>query len=430
MKLLVVSWGDFERWKETKYRFGGKTSVGPSTLPILQKVIEPDWTVIILSDTLGRDFSSLEALREDVRGRAKDFLDRIGAGREVDLIIAPGIGHFSHGTFLGSAMDAYNYILWRLSHIIPPSGNLEVHFDSTHGLNYITLLAYRALKELLGIAAIANEVRFTAYNSDPYVPGITKELTINVIEKTHISPVPLDRPVPGPSGLIKPFKKSLSGKEINQLLESRNLGKRTSEVKTWLDAWIGSVFFGLPLLFLEEFGKAERVEGIIEDVEYLWNSKIDVFPYQVKRNVSFGDGFSTLVKALFQLKALERFKSLSPSLENLYCLSREVFRGSTRERINTEIGKIEDEAIEWMNRGEKTSWVLLREFLNYSRANVQVKPRNFLAHAGFEANVTEVMISKVGQNPQVDAKRYTYLRYAPDKKEIVRKLVSRALKGG
>ena len=430
MKLLVVSWGDFKRWKETKYRFGNETSVGPSTLPILQKAIEPDWTVIILSDTLGRDFSSLEALREDVRGRAMDFLDRIGAGREVDVIIAPGIGHFSHGTFRGSAMDAYNYILWRLSQIIPPSGDLEVHFDSTHGLNYMTLLAYRALKELLGIASIANKVKFTAYNSDPYVPGVTKELTINIIEKTHIPPLPLDKPAPGPSGLIKPFKNDLSGKEINQMLESENLRKRISEVKTRLDAWIGSVFFGLPLLFLEEFGEAERVEEIIEDVEYLWNSKINVFPGRVERDVSFGDGFSTLVKALFQLRALERFKFLPPSLENLYLISREVFRGSTRERINTEIGKIEDEAIEKMNRGKKTSWVLLREFLNYSRANTQVKPRNFLAHAGFEANVTEVMISQVGRNPQVDAKKYTYLRYTPDKKEIVRKLVSRALKDG
>jgi len=29
MKFLIASLGDFERWKEVKYRFGEETSVGP-----------------------------------------------------------------------------------------------------------------------------------------------------------------------------------------------------------------------------------------------------------------------------------------------------------------------------------------------------------------------------------------------------------------
>jgi len=427
MRILVVSWGDFERWKEIRYRFGDETSVGPSTLPILQKVLRPDWTVIILPDTLGRDFGSVEALREDVRNRVMDFLERIGAGREVDIVIVPGIGEFAHGTFRGSAMDAYHYLLHRLSEIIPPQRDLDVHFDSTHGLNYITLLAYRALKELLGISAITNEVTFTVYNSDPLVPKVSRELTINTIEKTRVSPGPLNRPCPGASELLRPAE--IEGSRLATMERNYGIPEGVHKIKPWLDAWIGSVFFGLPLVFLEEFNDVNSLEELIEKTVALWSSGIEVAPRKVTRRIGFNGGFSTIVKAAFQMKVLDRFRKVAPfTLEDLYDVSSGIFRGSTRARINTEIGKIEDEAIAYMERGETTDWIPLREFLNYSRANVQIKPRNFLAHAGFEANVTEVKIDRVSKNPAKDAKKHTYLRYSEDKKNRIRSIISKALR--
>jgi len=432
MKLLVVSWGDFDRWSEVKYRFGDTVGVGRSTLPLLQRVIKPDWTVIVISDTLGRDFTSYEALKNDVLSRLDSFLETIGAGRELDVLIAPGVGHFREGAFLGEAMDAYYYILYRLSQILPPNENLEVHFDITHGINYLTFLVYRALRDLLGISAIANDVRLRAYNSDPYVRGISSELNINLIEDTDVYPSPLNRPVPGASKLLKPARDGgTSGKKLGFILENAGIEKKIREIKPWLDSWIGSVFFGLPLAFLEEFRSPDALEDLLENVVSIWNSGIEVSPRKVVRGIGFREGFATLVKAAFQMKVLERYRAEPPfTLEDLYEISRSIFRGSTRERAVTEIGKIEDEAIARMKGGETTDWIPLKEFLGFSRANVQVKPRNFLAHAGLEVNVTEVRIAKLSKNPERDAKKYTQVRYADDMRAVVGRIISKALREG
>ncbi|QDA31336.1 TIGR01897 family CRISPR-associated protein [Thermococcus indicus] len=388
MKLLVVSWGDFERWTEIKYCFGEEESVGPSTLPILQKVIKPDWTVILLSDTLGRDFSSLEALREDVRGRVMDFLDRIGAGREVDVIIVPGIGQFSHGTFRGNAMDAYHYLLHKLAEIIPPRGDLEVHFDSTHGLNYITLLAYRALEELLGIAAIVNEVKFTAYNSDPYVPKITHELTINVIEERKLTPSPLTEPLPEKSGEYL-GNYSLPGREYGEVMKGLKRMENVRKSRGRLNAWISSVINGLPLVFASAFPEVDRLAGAIEELEAAYTEAIALSPGRVERRLSLGKGFGVLVKLHFQAKALETagLPKDELSLEELLEVSERIFRGSVRASTKKELNKL-SEALKF----NSPSWIRLVELFEMAgkNPNRQVDDRNFLAHAGLEANLIEL----------------------------------------
>nr|6O6X_A Chain A, Csm6 [Thermococcus onnurineus]6O6X_B Chain B, Csm6 [Thermococcus onnurineus] len=430
MKLLVVSWGDFERAKETKYRFGGETSVGPSTLPILQKVIKPDWTVIVLSDTIGKDFSSVETLREDVRNRVMDFLDRIGAGREVDVIIAPGIGEFTHGSFRGSAMDAYYYVLHALSEIIPTKGDLEVHFDSTHGLNYVTLLTYRALKDLLGIAAVMNTVTFYAYNSDPFVPKITKELNINTIETTMVKPTPLSEPLPGFDEYLCPY--SMERAEFVRLKGSLNTLKNLRKEKKKLEAWIGSLLFGLPLLFLEEFPDIGRLESYIEELAETWGGAIAVNAEEkaVTRRLAFGSGFGTLVKLLFQARITRGLLVEEPySIEKLYSVSDRLFRGSTLQRVRVALGKIEDKAIKYARKGAFPRDIPLRDFLGFDAANREVSPRNVLAHAGLEANVVEVsMEAWEPKRPEEEAGRHTHLKYTPVGLKKVEDIVSRALK--
>lgn len=388
MKLLVVSWGDFERWKETKYRFGEETAVGPSTLPILQKVIKPDWTVIVLSDTLGRDFSSFGALREDVKSRVRDFLDRIGAGREVDIIIAPGIGQFAHGTFRGDAMDAYYHVLHSLAQILPPREPLDVHFDSTHGLNYMTLLTYRALKELLGIAAITNDVTFTAYNSDPFVPKITRELTMNVIEAGDVKPSPLAEPLPsGTKEYLGNF--SLSGEEYRKALQSLQKLEELKDIIGRLNAWISSVVNGLPLVFASAFPDMAALSEPVDELIEAYTEGIDVSPKRVERKLSLGKGFGVLVKLHFQVGVLETGKLPREqlSVDELKEISKLVFRGrvlaSTKTELHRLAGSVKFDTSGWMRYSE-----LLR--MMDKNPNPQVDDRNFLAHAGLEANLIEV----------------------------------------
>lgn len=428
MKLLVVSWGDFKRWKETKYRFGEQVLESRSTLPILEKCINPDQVVIVLSDTLGKDFSSLRAIREDVEGEVHKFLKEIGTGNNVDIIIAPGIGNFSHGSFKGSALDAYYYVLYALSEMIPIKGDLEVHFDSTHGLNYITLLTYRALKELLGIAAITNEVHLTVYNSDPYVPEVTEELTINVIEEVSIMPEPLSEPLPGDGDYVKPY--DMPWGEFVELKKRLGSLKQIKSLKKDLDAWIGSLFFGLPLLFLETFPEELEIKEMIQELLETWESKVEVGRNYVIRRLSLSHGFGTLVKLLLEIKATKDATVDEPySIGKLYRLSERLFRGSTRERIKVELGKIEDKGIEYAKDKKFTSWISLREFLKYDKANKQITPRNFLAHAGLEANSVEVSMEPFNEKDIARTVReHIFLRYSKDHMEEIKKIVSKALK--
>jgi len=429
MKILIASWGNFEKWTEVKYRFDNEVSVGPSTLPILQKAIKPDWTVIVLPETLGRDFSSLDALREEVTSRVQVFLERIGAGREVDLLIAPGIGKFEHGTFEGSAMDVYYYVLHGLSQVIPVEGDLEVHFDITHGLNYVTFLVHRALRDLLGIRALLSETRFKAYNSDPFVPRLKSKLGINVIEDIKVESHPLTEGLPDLNEYLVPYlteKRALEG--LKRKLKAFELMK--SE-KRRLEAWIGSVVFGLPLLFAENFPESGPIEEAAEELIKEWENNIEVSEGSVRRKLAFGRGFGVLVKLLFQAKTLERLKTnLPPSLDELYDVSERLFSAANRDRAKLELWKIESRAITYASTGGFPNWVSLRELLGFERANSTIVPRNFLAHAGFEANATEVKMESwnVG-DAEREARKHTFLRYSPGAKKTVEKITVNALGG-
>ncbi|RLF82356.1 TIGR01897 family CRISPR-associated protein, partial [Thermococci archaeon] len=347
-----------------------------------------DWTVIILSDTLGKDFSSIEALREDVRGRVMDFLDRVGAGREVDVLIVPGIGQFAHGMFKGNAMDAYYYLLHELSQVLPPKEDLDVHFDSTHGLNYITLLAYRALKELLGIAAITNRVTFTAYNSDPFVPKITRELTINVIETGEIKPDPLHEPLPArPGEYLGNF--SLKGKDYGTLLQSLKKLHEVRNQRGRINAWVSSIINGLPLVFTSAFPDVEMVSGAVGELLNEYTNSVEVSPGRVERRLSLGAGFGVLVKLSFQVRALEMegLPNEEPSIGELLEISERIFRGRVLASTKTELDRLARSV-----RADTNGWIRYSKLLRLmgKSPNPQVDNRNFLVHAGLEANVTEV----------------------------------------
>ena len=429
MRILIASWGDFERWRGVKYRFGDQVSVGPSTLPILQKVIRPDWTVVVLSETLGKDFSSHDTLREDITARAREFLDRIGAGRETDILIVPGVGKFEHGGFEGDAMDVYYYALHGLSQLIPTWGDLEVHFDITHGLNYVTFLVHRALRELLGVRALLSETRFIAYNSDPFVPKVTSELGINVIEDTGVEPHPVSEPLPGFDHYLVPFL--VEKRLLGELKTSLDAFRFLSREKKRLEAWAGSVVFGLPLLFAEDFLEIPALERSVEEFLDTWEDYVEVSEGSVKRKLALGKDSGVLVKLLYQAKVLEKLQpELPPSVDDLYNLTEDIFRGSTRERIKVELHKIETAAEKYASAGAFPGWMSLRDFFGFATANTNIVPRNFLAHAGLEANATEVKLEEweirdVGR----EARLHTYLRYSPKAKRFVEEITVRALRG-
>lgn len=385
MKLLIASWGDFGRWKETKYRFGDEKLSNASTLPILQKVIEPDWTVVVLPDTLGENFSSYEELEEDIMDRLRRFFEHIGIGREADVLIVPGIGTFPNGSFQGSALDAYYTALYHFSSIVPPNEPLEVHFDSTHGLNYITFLVYRALKDILGIAALRNPVMFKAYNSDPYVPKLSKELSINVIEDTTVEPHPISEPLPGKKEYL--LNHGMDGRAYGKAIsELEHLNRIVKSLKLY-NIWIASLVHGLPLAFASYYPDGEEVNGAIEEILGLYSQAVEVGEKRVERKLALGPGFGGLVKLSLQLRVtgdLPRGREMS--FGELMGITQALFRG--RAKFSTE------EELHRLSRvvPHITEWTLFSELLGHlgKNPNPTVDPRNFLAHAGLEGNLIEV----------------------------------------
>ncbi|WP_297508183.1 CRISPR-associated CARF protein Csx1, partial [Thermococcus sp.] len=344
-------------------------------------------------------------------------------------LLVPGIGKFEHGTFEGNAMDVYYRALHGLSQVIPVDGKLEVHFDITHGLNYVTFLVHRALRELLGMRTLTSETLFKAYNSDPFVPKLSSELGINVIEDVKVEPHPLTEGLPALNEYLVPYfiEKNALG-ELKRKLKAFELIK--SE-KRKLEAWIGSVVFGLPLLFAENFPETGPIEEAVDELMKTWESYVEVSNKSVRRKLAFGRGFGVLVKLAFQARALEKFKlGLPPSLDDLYRISGGVFRGANRERANVELGKIEDRAIAYALAKRFPDWMPLRDFLGFEKANATIVPRNFLAHAGLEANATEARME--GWNVKDagrEARKHTFLRYSPEAKRRVEEITAKTLGG-
>lgn len=58
----------------------------------------------------------------------------------------------------------------------------NIHLDLTHGINYSTILTYRAIKEITELFSIFKEIKFKVYSSDPSLPTIANKLSINIIE--------------------------------------------------------------------------------------------------------------------------------------------------------------------------------------------------------------------------------------------------------
>lgn len=103
-------------------------------------------------------------------------------------MVAPGIGSFPNGIFIGDALDYYYYTIAKISQILLDCNcdELEIHLDLTHGLNFSTILTYRLVKEILEIFSIFKNIKFKAYNADPSLPAATDKLSINIIEEVKM----------------------------------------------------------------------------------------------------------------------------------------------------------------------------------------------------------------------------------------------------
>jgi CRISPR type III-B/RAMP module RAMP protein Cmr6 len=158
MKVLIAPWGNPLGWEEVEYGYNGEKQKSKGPLPLIKRVENLDKIIIVSVNTLVNNFIySLEELYySDVKTLCENLILNLCQNEfkfEPDkVIVSYGFGEFSKMKFSGNAMDFYYDVFKKLAFCFAKlGGKIEVIFDATHGINYITILTYRVLREILEI---------------------------------------------------------------------------------------------------------------------------------------------------------------------------------------------------------------------------------------------------------------------------------------
>ncbi|MHA1608250.1 MAG: CRISPR-associated CARF protein Csx1 [Candidatus Freyarchaeota archaeon] len=419
MKLLIAPWGNPSGWREVVYVFGGKSIKACTSLRALQEVIEPDKTIIVGLDTLAEKGENYQDVKEDAEGKIREHADRFGL-EGYEVLIAPGIGTFSNGTFHGGALDYYHYVTARLALILLEhvGETLSIHLDLTHGINYSTILTYKAVREVAEAISIFKETRFTAYNADPSLPSATGKLSINIIEQSTPTPTPLTeritqkRPLE-PLNLSVDERRRLFEEELKEVREVDDLE---------LSAFIGALYNGLPLALFRFYPEKGRLKEVILASLNLYERYVEVESQgklKVTRRVRMGNDlkvyvFAYMIATLLSANGLIFSRKKEVALSEVESLTESLFKFDERlkKRIETDIHTLKTD----LEGKEAADWQTYNSVIGRKIGGID--ERNFLAHSGFERNAVEVK-KESGM---------LLLRYHEDKIETVAKMCQKGLK--
>ena len=385
MKLLIAPWGNPGTWNEVTYEFDKKKVKSKTPLKILQESINPDKTIIIGLDTLaekGRDYQEVKTNAEE---KIKKYADEFRLTKD-EVLVAPGIGTFPNGAFHGDALDYYYYIIAKISLKLLENHEdaLSLHLDLTHGINYSAILTYRAIKEIIEIFSIFKKVDFKAYNADPSIQGVAKKLFINVVEDSVPIPTPFTEKITQKRPL-EPI--NLSPEESKELFEDKL--KSIKEINnSWLSAFIGALYNGLPLALFRFYPERDKLKETIFAVLDSYEEYVEVKnrnKLEVVKRVKMKKDFKVYVFAYVIATLLNELKLISSQkkevrLDEIENLKKGLFKFDERFKI-----RIEDDiyTLEKDLKGKEIKcWKVYNELLG--RNIGEPDKRNFLAHSGFE----------------------------------------------
>jgi len=399
MKILIAPWGNPFGWKDVEYVYKGrKKSDGKKLkdpLPLIKELENPDKIIIVSVDTLADAYvygfknPSYNDIKKCAENLIFNFCQKELGFIPDKIIISYGFGEFSKMKFLGSAMDFYYDVFKELSFFFTEleiNNKIEVIFDATHGINWTTILTYRALREILEILAYVYDVDLKVLNSDPFVENITS-LNINVIENVKILPriavYNIDkRPV-------EPFSSEQDMREFGSYISNflYNLSYNKEEILVFL----GSFYFALPVFILSYMPCSSNVKFKINEIskEFERNIKLkNSVKLEVLRELKYTENFANFSKAYLVSSILEKFgfnKLTDIPLSKIEELKNKVFGKLSVEsnRIDKEIKDVKD--LQNLNNEYQVYNAVIK-----SGKTEKVDKRNFFAHAGFEYNTIEL----------------------------------------
>ena len=393
-KILVAIWGNFSAWKDANYRYKNKIYTSSTTLPLLLDTIKPNYTYIILADTLMDKYDNIFTYQEGlarIKNEAGAFIkEKIRSyptklkEDNINILILPAVGTFSRSGFVGNPNNFYALVYFELArNILRNLGSksennkpcLELYLDITHGLNFMTMMTYRAVKDILQIIAYFCNVRLIVLNSDPLVGSGNIDLNINEIEKINVIPAfnfyrysDTMLLIPSPSG----------HEGVNALT------KRMDRLYAFCSAFL----HGLPvyMYYFYEKPKEDEIENIVK--LFYDHIKVNVNgTFEVIQGLNFGESFISLLQG-FLLSNLLMVNAKDDGVVKMDDIERikGIFKHSRTilQRLERELGKIKRVRI-----GSE-----FKDYGFYAKANYSPNDnfdgRNFFAHCGFVHNLIEL----------------------------------------
>uniref|UniRef100_A0A7C2VGK8 TIGR01897 family CRISPR-associated protein n=1 Tax=Hydrogenobacter sp. TaxID=2152829 RepID=A0A7C2VGK8_9AQUI len=397
-KILVAIWGNFSAWKDANYRYKNKIYTSSTTLPLLLDTIKPNYTYIILADTLMDKYDNIFTYQEGlarIKNEAGAFIkEKIRSyptklkEDNINILILPAVGTFSRSRFVGNPNNFYALVYFELArNILRNLGSklafisennkpcLELYLDITHGLNFMTMMTYRAVKDILQIIAYFCNVRLIVLNSDPLVGSGNIDLNINEIEKINVIPAfnfyrysDTMLLIPSPSG----------HEGVNALT------KRMDRLYAFCSAFL----HGLPvyMYYFYEKPKEDEIENIVK--LFYDHIKVNVNgTFEVIQGLNFGESFISLLQG-FLLSNLLMVNAKDDGVVKMDDIERikGIFKHSRTilQRLERELGKIKRVRI-----GSEFKDYRFYAEANYS-PNDNFDGRNFFAHCGFVHNLIEL----------------------------------------
>ena len=412
MKVVVAPWGYPKKWNEVTYVYNELTEKTKSSLSLIKKAENPDKIIIVCADTLGDDcvYFFKNPHYNDIKNCAESLIFNF-CQKELNnftpekIIVSYGFGEFTNTKFIGNAVDFYYHTLKELALIFADSlpeknEKIEVIFDATHGINYTTILTYRALREILEILAYAYDVNLKVLNSDPLIGRETKfdKLNINVIEESKILPK------------ISVYRSNEKPVREYHLLDDETKGKIGRGISTFISQisfnidknkifiFLGSFLYALPVFVLSYMMKTLELKDKIEKIAEEFENNIELNnsgKLEIIRKWEFRENFANLIKAYLVSSILEKFGfnrlddiplSKIKDLKNIFYEKFPI----ESNRIDVEIGSEEKEKRGIKGVKEKITNEYRPYFEIAGKEDRDLDKRVFFAHAGFSYNVIEL----------------------------------------
>lgn len=453
LTILIVPIGNYKAWKKVRYKLNDNEVESRTSMKIIQESFKPDKTIFILSDTLidniplnlikNLDKYDFQKIKELIKN---DIINELLKEENIEFdenyfIISFGKGYFINENeqkitiINGDSVDYYYYVLFSLANLFFDCFNnnykinrdnkiqdieLEVIIDTTHGINYQTILVYKAILELLKIFAFYfKNVYFKVYNSDPFInPNLLKKysldivLNVNLIENVKI--IPSFNIFKDNSNKFLRISKDNIGSYIDSENEIQKLLKEKTKIekvdKKFMDnvySFVSAFVFGCPLYVIYFIPEPIELYNIIIQV---FNNYIQTIDFEIEdnkititRKLAFTMTFEnfikiyTLTKILSLLGVSKKLEVSLNELENFNFITYKKYFPVEYNKNSKEIYYLKRSISSYEKHHKSFNWIKYSELksyeLNKDSINRIPDERNFFAHSGFEYN--SIWIKKI-----------------------------------